>query len=164
MLEAFEPALPAHPMLHRLPARPMFSIAVFHGREAALNEALGVTLPVTPRQAGGFLWAGPGAWLALHPPPDLSGIAAVTAQGDGLCGIAVTGADARAALAKLLPIDLHEDAFPPDAVAITLAGHIGVRVWRDGDAFVLACFRSFAGALYEALVLACQEFSGMPRS
>jgi len=152
MLDAFEPAFPAHSMVSPLPFRRMFSIAVYRGQEAALNAALGVVLPVTPRQVEGYLWSGPGAWLALRELPDLTGIAAVTEQSDGLCCFAVTGPLARTALAKLLPIDLHESAFAPDAVALTLAGHIGVRVWREEEKFILACFRSFAGALHEALL------------
>jgi sarcosine oxidase subunit gamma len=155
MLEAFEPVLP-----RAMPHRRIFSIAVFRGREAALNAALGVELPVTPRRVGDYLWSGPGTWLALAEPPDLAGIAAVTEQGDGLFCFAVHGTHARMALAKLVPIDLHESAFAPDAVALTLAGHIGVRIWREGEAFVLACFRSFAGALSDALEAACEAFEG----
>jgi sarcosine oxidase subunit gamma len=158
MLEAFEPAFPAHPMLSALPYRRMFSIAVYSGQEAALNAALGVVLPVTPLRVEDYLWAGPGTWLALKDLPDLTGLAAVAEQSDGLCCFAVTGPFARAALAKLLPIDLHESAFAPDTVALTLAGHIGVRVWREDQKFVLAGFRSFVGALHAALVLACQDF------
>jgi len=153
MLEPVDPALP-----RALPHRRIFSIAVFRGQEAALNAALGVELPVTPRRVGDYLWSGPGAWLALAEPPDLAGIAAVTEQGDGLFRFAVRGTHARMALAKLVPIDLHESAFAQDSVAMTLAGHIGVRIWREDDAFILACFRSFAGALSEALKEACAEF------
>jgi len=151
MLEPADPTFPATATLRPWPFWRMFSIAVFRGQESALNAALGVELPLTPRRVGDYLWAGPGAWLALCDLPDLSGIAAVTEQSDGLFCIAVTGPDARAVLAKLVPIDLHERAFGEDAVAITLAGHIGVRIWREGEGFVLACFRSFAGALYDAL-------------
>ncbi len=60
-------------------------------------------------------------------------------------------------LKKLLPIDIER--FAPDDVAITIAAHIGVRVWREGDAYVLACFRSFAVALHHALAEAAAEFS-----
>jgi heterotetrameric sarcosine oxidase gamma subunit len=59
-----------------------------------------------------------------------------------------------------VPIDLDERVFPPDAVALTLAAHIGVRLWREADgAFALACLRSFAHPLHHALQQAGEEFS-----
>jgi sarcosine oxidase subunit gamma len=71
----------------------------------------------------------------------------------------VRGPAARDALAKLLPIDLHRAGFAEDATALTLAGHIGVQIWRSGeDRFELACFRSYAEALYGALREAAREF------
>ncbi|WBO60669.1 hypothetical protein GT370_07860 [Acidocella sp. MX-AZ03] len=56
---------------------------------------------------------------------------------------------------KLLPIDIAR--FAPDDVAITLAAHIGVRVWREGEHFILACLRSYAGALHHALMQAAEH-------
>lgn len=152
-----------------VPHRSIVSIAGFRGQGAAVNLAL----PATPCQVsqGGviYLWSGPNAWLAVSENPALyeeiserlNGIAAVTEQSDGLVLLRVIGPHARNILAKLVPIDLHPSAFAPDAVAITLAGHIGVRIWQDEDgAFILACFRSFAGALYHSLVEASHEFNG----
>jgi heterotetrameric sarcosine oxidase gamma subunit len=82
----------------------------------------------------------------------------VTDQSDGHFLVRVKGPHAREILAKLVPIDLHESVFAPDAVAITLAAHIGIKIWREEDGFVVACFRSFAAALHHTLLEAANEF------
>jgi methylglutamate dehydrogenase subunit D len=156
-------------------ARPrgMASIALFGENLLQVQEALGVALPWAGRMktAGDMilLWSGPASWLALSNDDDpafsakltgkLAGLAAVTDQGDGRAIFSVRGPAARDALAKLLPIDLHRAGFAEDATALTLAGHIGVQIWRSGeDCFELACFRSYAEALYAALREAAREF------
>jgi len=101
-----------------------------------------------------IIWNGPNSWLVLD--EDAGPLAArtggaVVEQSDGLFLFAVSGPFAREILKRLVSIDLREAVFAPDAVAITHAAHIGVRIWREGDAFILACFRSFAPALYHAL-------------
>ena len=149
----------------------MVSLSAFKGKGAALGAALGVALPATPRRirhdGADYFWAGPNVWLVISENAALfdelaavaAPFAAITDQSDGHCILRVTGPHARAILAKLVPIDLHETAFAPDAVALTLAAHIGVKLWREADgAFALACFRSFAGALHHALCEAAAEF------
>ena len=170
MLEAAASTLAATACVQPLPHRSLVSLIAFRGKAEALNTALGVTLPITPRRitenATTYLWSGPNAWLAFSANPlrieylaaKAANLAAITDQSDGHFLIRVTGPHARAALAKLVPVDLHESAFPPDAVAITLAAHIGVKIWREDEGFVLACFRSFAGALHHALLEAIAEF------
>jgi len=159
MLDTFEPNLPATAGIMLLPPRQLVSIAALGG--ASLDAALGVTLPTTPVRVshGGttFLWSGPNAWLAMAESDDLFADltaaigkrAALTEQSDGISLLRVTDPQA---LPKLVGIDLHPSVFGPDAVALTLAAHISVRLWREDDGFVLACFRSFAGALHHALV------------
>jgi sarcosine oxidase subunit gamma len=78
-------------------------------------------------------------------------LAAVTDQSDGKILLLLGGPDPRETLQKLLPIDLHESSFGPDATALTLAGHIPVQVWREDQKFALACFRSYGKSLYHAL-------------
>ncbi|MDE8345014.1 MAG: sarcosine oxidase subunit gamma family protein [Acidocella sp.] len=145
-----------------LAGRRLVSLLAFRGCDAALGQALGVALPVLARVVdfGGmrYLWAGPGAWLAMADDPArldalfaIDAMAAVSEQGDGRCLFFVNGPQAREILARLLPIDLSESAFGPDFVAISQAGHVGVMVWREGDGFILACYRSFAGSLHHAL-------------
>ena len=69
----------------------------------------------------------------------------------------------RAALCKLLPIDLHPRAFRPEDVAVTSAAHIGVIVWRIGGddgapVFELAAFRSMAASLWHAIDGSAAEY------
>jgi heterotetrameric sarcosine oxidase gamma subunit len=149
------------------PQRSIASIAVFEDCLIPLQDALGVTLPGRGGQARKdnilYLWSGPENWLAVaaedDPDFDLelanrcNGLAAVTDQSDGRTILQIKGPAVRDALAKLLPIDLHPSAFPPDATALTLAANIPVQIWQSAeDVFELACFRSYAETLYEALV------------
>jgi sarcosine oxidase subunit gamma len=174
MLDAATPALsPATGTVQPVPHRAIVSLSAFKGQGPALSAALGVALPTTPRRVTHngttYLWSGPNAWLAISPSETLfetlspaAPHAALTEQSDGHFLFRVTGPHARAILAKLVPIDLHESVFPADAVALTLAAHLGVKLWREDDSFLLACFRSFAGALHHALLEASHEFEFLP--
>jgi sarcosine oxidase subunit gamma len=149
--------------------RSIVSIAAFAECLAPLQAALGVALPGPNRQTKHdgilYLWAGPETWLAVADTADpnfdlrivqnCKTLAAVTDQSDGRTILRVSGPAARDALAKLVPIDLHPSAFPSNATALTLAGHIPVQIWHSPpDGFELACFRSYAETLYEALIQA----------
>jgi heterotetrameric sarcosine oxidase gamma subunit len=146
--------------------RSIAGIAAFKGNLAALQTALDTALPPPGKQlrhgAVLYLWAGPESWLAIADAADpnfdltlaqsCNGLAAVTDQSDGRSILQIAGPAAREALAKLVPIDLHPSAFPPDATALTLAGHIPIQIWHSTAGFELACFRSYAETLYEALI------------
>jgi heterotetrameric sarcosine oxidase gamma subunit len=173
MLDASCPALPATPFVQPLPHRTIVSLSVFRGKTRELEQALGVELPATSRRVTHenttYLWSGPESWLAISDNPifpenfstAVRKLAAVTDQSDGRSLFRVTGPHIRSILAKLVPIDLHPEIFPLDATALTLADHVGIQLWQEDDgAFVLACFRSYAGALHHALVEAAQEFEG----
>jgi heterotetrameric sarcosine oxidase gamma subunit len=173
MLDASNPERPATPFVQPLPHRAIVSLSAFHGKTPKLQQVLGVELPTAPRRVTHenttYLWSGPESWLAISEHPDLlenvttaaHDLAAVTDQSDGRFLFRITGPHIRSILAKLVPIDLHPGSFPPDATALTLADYIGIQLWREDDgAFVLACFRSYAGALHHALVEAAQEFEG----
>ena len=175
MLEAAMPSLKPTALVQLAGQRTMVSLSAFKGKGAALGAALGVALPATPRRirhdGADYFWAGPGSWLVISENPALfdelaavvAPFAAMTDQSDGHCILRVIGPQSRAILAKLVPIDLHETAFAPDEVALTLAAHIGVKLWQEEDgAFALACFRSFAGALHHALLEAAAEFETTP--
>jgi heterotetrameric sarcosine oxidase gamma subunit len=145
MLDASLPALAATSAITPLNLRRICSLA--SPREELM-------LPKAGKRTGNIIWNGPNSWLVLD--EDASSLAvrtggAVTDQSDGLFLFAISGPPAREILKRLVPIDLRETAFPPDAAAITHAAHIGVRIWRENDAFILACFRSFATSLHHAL-------------
>ncbi len=172
MLEPSAPVLAATSMVQPVAHRSVVSLAAFRGQTGALNQALGLELPSVPRRivsnGAAYLWSGPNCWLVISEDDALlqtirgavkEKIAAVTDQSDGHFLIRIIGPNARKTLAKLVPIDLHENAFPADAVAITLAGYIGVKIWReDNSCWLLACFRSYAEALAHAVIEAAHEF------
>jgi sarcosine oxidase subunit gamma len=162
MLEARHLDLAATGAVALAPPRHVFSVAAYAGATGRLEAALGVILPPPGRvsAAAGITWAwsGPDCWLAVSETPvSLAAavpFAAITEQSDGRAIFLVSGPLARRILQKLVPIDLHDTAFLPDHTALTLAGHIPVQIWREGDIFCLACFRSFAPALHHALIQA----------
>jgi len=156
MLEAQVLQLPASEAVVAAPFRSIVSLA---GPVAGL----GATLPAPGRAVRHdgvlYLWAGMETWLAMADDPGLEDKlrvaapdAAVTDQSDGKAILLVYGPRAKKILAKLLPIDLK--TFEEDATALTLAGHIPVQIWREGETFALACFRSYAESLHHALVRA----------
>jgi sarcosine oxidase subunit gamma len=147
MLDTSFPVLNATSAVTPLPPRRICSLAA--------PTVLGLVLPKAGLRNGNTLWNGPNSWLVLD--EDAAPLAArtggaVVAQSDGLFLFAISGPFAREILKRLVPIDLREASFAPDAVAITHAAHIGVRIWREGGGFILACFRSFAPSLHHALV------------
>jgi len=158
--------------------RPIGSAALLlrsGGRErlaAALRADFGLELPVTPRRSTcaslSLVWSGPRQWLAFEDRseacPGRSFVAGLArAVGDAATVIELSGARAlfdiegpetETVLSRIVPVDLDSSVFGNDAVALTLAGHVGVALWRRGSAaaFTLACSRSFAASLAEALI------------
>jgi heterotetrameric sarcosine oxidase gamma subunit len=147
MLDASFPVLAATAAITPLGPRRICSLAA--------PKVEGLDLPKAGLRAGGVIWNGPGSWLVLE--EEAADLAArtggrVTDQSDGLFLFSISGPLAREILKRLVPVDVREGQFGADAAAITHAAHIGVRIWREGEAFILACFRSFAPSLHHALV------------
>jgi heterotetrameric sarcosine oxidase gamma subunit len=162
--------------------RPQVSLACVMARKGhrdavaqTVRAAFGLTLPVSPRYvtdgSTAFVWAGPGHWLALADNDDaltfearlrdrLPNCASICGQSDGRCIIRISGPNARDALAKVVPIDLHPREFGPGHAAVTLAGHIGIHLWQTDavPSYDIAVFRSLATALWQGLVDASLEF------
>ena len=118
------------------------------------------------------LRVGPETWWILGASAkDLEGLRDIASLADqsGAFGILrLTGPRVRDALAKLVFIDLHPDAFKPGQVASTAAAHLGITLWRLGDGphgaeFELAAYRSFADSLWHAISAGAAEF-GLTRS
>jgi sarcosine oxidase subunit gamma len=164
MLEALPLMLPATAAVALAPARHVFSVTAFAGAAPRLETALGIKLPAANHSlADGaitWFWSGPDSWLAMAAAAfdgrlaAAAPYAAITDQSDGRAIFLVSGPRSREILEKLVPIDLHEAEFSAGHTALTLAGHIPVQIWREGEAFALACFRSFANALHHALAQA----------
>ena len=162
MLDEATSAFAPHPFIGIAPARRIRSMAAYKATLPALESAMGITLPATPKrithQGAEILWNGPGQWLVLGELELPAHLAAITEQTDGLCLLTISGPHATEILKRLLPIDIA--CFGVGEVAITSAAHIGMRVWREGDHFVLVCFRSFGEALHHALMQAADTFTG----
>ncbi|MFT9256524.1 MAG: sarcosine oxidase subunit gamma family protein [Acetobacter sp.] len=157
---------------------------------ASVRDAFGVDLPQTPKavtSADGlvtFLWCGPAQWLALAPAEAASGVAsgpsagpglmarlqascgavcALSAQGDSRTVLRLSGPGTREVLSRLVPVDLHPQAFGAGDVALTLAGHIPV-ILRCLDDQPEACeilvFRGFAASLFHDLHVAMTGLGG----
>lgn len=145
---------------------------------ARVREHFGIELPDAARRvsARGVAAAGiaPQRWLMLAQDageefvPDLVArlepLATVVELTDAYAVLRLSGADLRASLAKIVPIDLHEAQFRPGDVAQTVLEHMPVTLWRLEDApagqpvFELAVAGSFAGSLYEAVRDSAAEF------
>lgn len=158
----------------------MASFAAARGKKDALRDtvrtAYGVELPAGAGRVEGqgiaFVWAGPDHWLALAERGQnrdlevelkgkLAGIASVVDQSDGRVIVRISGANARAVLAKGVPIDLHPRAFRPGDVAITHASHIGIILWQTDEAPTYECamFRSYADSFAHWLFESAAEFA-----
>jgi methylglutamate dehydrogenase subunit D len=137
-----------------------------------------IELPRTPRRACSsgiaFSATAPGGWLATHEngaggfathlTDTLGDAASICDQSSGYAVLRLTGPSVRDALCKLLPIDLHDRSFAINDVALTAAAHIGVTIWRLGDAaenipvFELAVMRSYAQSWWDSLSWSAAEF------
>ena len=143
-----------------------------------IHESFQIELPQKPHRAFAgdvaFAGIGPGAWLAIHNDAGnafvvslsktLGDLASVCDQSDGYVVLRISGRRVRDAMTKLIPIDLHPRAFKSGDVAVTVAAHVGVTLWRlDDDAdgsemFEIAVFRSFAESFSRAL---CESIAAL---
>ncbi|MEM7750433.1 MAG: sarcosine oxidase subunit gamma, partial [Pseudomonadota bacterium] len=103
-----------------------------------------------------FIWGADPADLTTR----LNGAAAVTEQTDGWVIFDLTGADAVGVLARLTPLDLHPDTFPPGTSARTDLAHMAASVTALGEGFRIMAMRSFAGTLMHDLEAAMRSIAG----
>ena len=157
------------------------TVLVRKGQHEALaqrvREKFGLELPRGPRRSASsevaFIATAPGAWLATHErignafvqtlAEATAGLASISDQSDGYAVVRLWGPHVRAALCKLLPIDLHPNAFAVGAVAATVASYIGTTIWRLDDqagssVFEMAVYRSMADSFWSALSASAAEF------
>jgi sarcosine oxidase subunit gamma len=144
---------------------PVTSIAPFRGREAEVAAALGIAeLPLPGRvvalDGARLLWTGPGrALLVGQPaPPALERLAAVVEQGDGIVAVLLEGPSGPDVLARLVPLDLRDGAFPEGTTARTLLNHMAVTLTRVGrEAYEVMGMRSMARTLVHELTEAMRH-------
>lgn len=153
------------------------TIEVRKGQDAALKAAVlaayGTALPSGPGWASGkgvrFIGIGPGQWFAVSETlanealaDDLSerlkGLASVADHSSGRAVLRLEGPDVRAVLAKGLAVDLDPRVFGDGVAATSTIGHMGALLWRDGEAYDIALFRSVGGSFWGWLRSAAAEF------
>lgn len=142
---------------------------------AVLSRHVGSDVPDAAKRIAGNGLAisgmGPGQWFAIAPRPgngtpldtlraDLDGLAAVTDQGDGRVILEVSGARARDALAKGIPVDLDASVFQVGDLAQTSASHIGLQIALIDEApmFEIVSPRSTAASLWAWLIASAAEY------
>lgn len=139
-------------------------IAPLNGKGAAVSSALkrqiGAALPEPGESTGTgdggpdgarVIWAGPGQAFVLGPQVKPIAGAAMTDQSSAWARCALDGRDAAKVLARLVPVDLRDAAFPSGRTARTQLGHMACSLTRVGpDRFEIMVFRSMAAtALHE---------------
>jgi sarcosine oxidase subunit gamma len=135
-----------------------------------------VELPITPNttrrtDALSVLWLGPNSWLLAS--GGTSALQDFTARRDAINAAAgalfdvsagrvawtLRGPQAAAVLAKGCPLDFHLRAFPLDACAQSVFGHINVLLARQAaDAFTVLVARSFAKDLWHEMTTAAAQY------
>lgn len=144
---------------------PLWSVMPLAGADA--GGLLGCDWPVPGRVVEGAgmraIWFGRDAVMVEGPrPAGLEGRAAVVDQGDAWCVVRLEGRRAEDVLARLVPLDLRDRAFPDGSVARTLVGHVSAAVLRRGAEFELWVFRSMAVTLAHELGRAMRGVAARP--
>jgi heterotetrameric sarcosine oxidase gamma subunit len=159
------PVTHGHTTLAEWPLPRITSVAPFQGQDKAVAKALktmGLTFPapnaaVTSKGTGRLIWTGRNqAFLLDADPAPLAGLAALTDQTDGWCGLMLTGAGAADVLARLVPVDLRDSRFPVGRCIRTGLNHMNIVLWRRDDGFALLVFRSMARTAWHELTEAMQ--------
>ncbi|WP_299936607.1 sarcosine oxidase subunit gamma [uncultured Pelagimonas sp.] len=141
-----------------VPTRLITLIAPFAGQDGALAEAMeaqfGFGFPKPGEVLGeGSLqcrWFGhrQAILIGATEPESMQEVAMITDQSDGWVAVQVCGAHAEQVLARVIPVDLAEVAFPKNSTARTVCGHMMISVTRMGeDRFEIMGFRSMAQSL-----------------
>ncbi|UCI18687.1 sarcosine oxidase subunit gamma [Mesorhizobium sp. B2-1-8] len=143
----------------------------------AAKARFGLAAPETPKTAGAaeatLIWSGPDQFFVLskggrHQAASLSPVFAASAslsdQSHARVLIRISGAKARALLAKLSSIDLYPATFPVGAAAATSMDHTSVTLWRGNDApdgqavFNVLVFATFAESLWHTMLDSAVEY------
>ncbi|MFM9939049.1 MAG: sarcosine oxidase subunit gamma [Hyphomicrobiaceae bacterium] len=165
------------------PWRPTLLVMASAGQaqQAATTIAKIIDLPLPTRPArvanphAAIVWSGPGQWLVMSEEEDaathmipglaaaLADLASYSEQTDARVILRLSGPGSRRTLMKLVGIDVHPQAFPVDAAAMTPVAHIPCHLWRLDDAaghtvYEIAGPQSSAVSLWHAIVVAGSEF------
>ncbi|QXT40689.1 sarcosine oxidase subunit gamma [Gymnodinialimonas ceratoperidinii] len=149
---AFEGALPithGDVTLSELNHDAITWVAPFKGKEAEVSDALdsqiGAPFPEPGRSSGAVVWTGPRQAMVLGATLDPIPGAALSDQGSAWACCTLEGDGAAEVLARLVPIDLRDEAFAVDHAARTLLGHMNcILIRRAPQRFEIMVFRSMA--------------------
>lgn len=140
--------------LAEAPILSMTSVAPYPGRETQVNAALaplGLSFPgPNSHSATGavrLIWTGrdQAFLIGAAAPEGLAEHAALTDQSDGWARLTLTGPQAEAALARLVPIDLRVKSFAIGSTTRAPLGHMSMILSRIADhGFEIMVFRSMA--------------------
>lgn len=128
------------------------------GKAKAVKDGLAVM------RGARVMWAGPEQYYvkgveAAALKKKLGDAASIIDQSHGRVTLRISGAKARALLAKGTPVDLHPSEFPIGKSAVTQMAHVGVHLTRTGDnEFELSVFRGFSESFWEWLTEQALEF------
>ena len=87
-----------------------------------------------------------------HVAKKLGNAAYYSDQSDSWVMVELAGSQCRAALARICPLDLHEESFVEGALGRTAMEHLGVIIYRSGpDEFIILSPRSSAHSLLHAI-------------
>ena len=139
-----------------------------HDIASACEQSLGIALPPPGkwRTANGLrlVCVTPDQWMALRDGSTLfddlaSALGRAATMIDlsaSFVAVRVSGAGARDALTKFLPLDLHPRAMQPGDAAATVAAHLPIVMWQQDEAptYDLLCPRSLASSFHRMLRLA----------
>jgi sarcosine oxidase subunit gamma len=147
---------------------PLASIAPFRGQVGAVSEALktatGLALgPGYVASSGASIqWFGRDLWLLTGvAAPDLPG-AALSDQTDAWVTLALTGPHIADVMARLVPLDLRDAAFPPGTAVRTELHGMMVALARTGpESLRIMAFRSMAGTLARTIGEAMENVAAL---
>lgn len=135
----------------------VFSLAPFPGQEKKLNaglKPLGLSFPKpgtwAEKSGARIVWTGRDQAFLIGGPPPQGLPAAVTDQSDAWVTLTLSGPQARAALARLVPLDLR--GATAGQVARTALNHLPlILITEAPDAYRLMTFRSMAQTAWHEL-------------
>ena len=172
-LEGQAPISKAGLVLSLAPPGPLWSVALYPGADPGpALKPLGLHFPAPGESVAAegvsLIWTGrdQAFLIGAVPPEGLSRAAAVTGQSGAWAGFRLEGAGVAQALARLVPLDLRDRAFPPGRVARAALNHINMILHRSGEAaFTLLVYRSMAASAWHELAsvldhLAAREAAG----
>lgn len=140
---------------------PLTSLSAIGDASGALQDAHGLTWPkpgeTTQQGEVRCIWFGLREVLLTGAVPDvrLNEHAAVADQSDAWAVVQLHGAGSVDVLARLVPLDLRDAAFPPGRTARTQVQHMNASVTKmETNRFQIMVFRSMAGTLVHDLAQA----------